>query len=83
MAEREILEVDVLFVGGGPAGLAGAYHLAGLVKAENEARKGRGQPALEPSVLLIDKASEVGFHAISGAVLDPRALREIWPDLDA
>ena len=83
MAERETLEVDVLFVGGGPAGLAGAYHLAGLVKSENERRAKGGQPALAPSILLIDKAAEVGFHGISGAVLDPRALVELWPDFSA
>jgi electron-transferring-flavoprotein dehydrogenase len=82
MAERETLEVDVLFVGGGPAGLAGAYRLAGLVQAENARREKEGQPKLEPSVMVIDKASEIGFHALSGAVLDPRALRELWPDFE-
>jgi len=82
MAERETLEVDVLFVGGGPACLAGAYHLAGLVKAENERRAKEGAPKIEPSVLLIDKASEIGFHGISGAVLDPRALRELIPGFE-
>jgi electron-transferring-flavoprotein dehydrogenase len=83
MAERETLEVDVLFVGGGPAGLAGAWHLSGLVAAENERRAKEGAPRLEPSILLVDKASEIGFHALSGAVLDPRALRELWPDFEA
>jgi electron-transferring-flavoprotein dehydrogenase len=80
MAERETLEADVLFVGGGPACLAGAFHLAGLVQAENGRRAKEGQPKLEPSVMLIEKASEIGFHALSGAVLDPRALLELWPD---
>jgi electron-transferring-flavoprotein dehydrogenase len=82
MADRETLEVDVLFVGGGPASLAGAYHLAGLVAAENERRAKEGAPKIEPSILLIEKASEIGFHALSGAVLDPRALRELWPDFE-
>jgi electron-transferring-flavoprotein dehydrogenase len=82
MAERETLEVDVLFVGGGPAGLAGAFHLAGLLAAENGRRAQEGAPRLEPSVMLIDKAAEIGFHALSGAVLDPRALRELWPDFE-
>ncbi|NUN53067.1 MAG: electron transfer flavoprotein-ubiquinone oxidoreductase [Planctomycetaceae bacterium] len=83
MAERETLEVDVLFVGGGPACLAGAYHLAGLLAKENERLAAEGRPALQPSILLIDKAAEIGFHALSGAVLDPRALKELWPDFAA
>jgi len=82
MAERETLEVDILFVEGGPACLAGAYHLAGLLATENGRRAAAGEPKLEPSVLLIDKAAEIGFHALSGAVLDPRALRELWPDFE-
>jgi electron-transferring-flavoprotein dehydrogenase len=82
MAERETLEVDVLFVGGGPAGLAGAYRLAGLVQAENARREKEGEAKREFSILLVDKASEIGFHALSGAVLDPRALRELWPDFE-
>ncbi len=82
MADRETLEADVLFVGGGPACLAGAYHLAGLVRAENERLAKEGKPPIQPSILLIEKASEIGFHALSGAVLDPRALRELWPDFE-
>ncbi len=82
MADRETLEVDVLFVGGGPACLAGAWHLAGLVQAENGRRAKEGLPKLDPSVMLIEKASEIGFHALSGAVLDPRALRELWPEFE-
>ncbi|MHC4820795.1 MAG: NAD(P)/FAD-dependent oxidoreductase, partial [Planctomycetota bacterium] len=80
--EREVLEVDVLFVGGGPASLAGAMHLSRLLKQENEQRAAAGQEELELECLLIDKASEIGFHAISGAVVDPRALKELWPDFE-
>ncbi len=82
MPDRETLEVDVLFVGAGPANLAGAYHLAGLVKQENQRRTAAGDAALEPSIVVLEKASEIGFHGLSGAVLDPRALRELWPDFE-
>jgi electron-transferring-flavoprotein dehydrogenase len=78
--EREILEVDVLFVGGGPACLAGAYRLAKLVRGHNEAASSRAEKPLELSIALIEKGPEIGSHAFSGAVLDPVALRELIPD---
>ena len=73
---REILEVDVLFVGAGPANLAGAYHLARLVAAHNETAEAK----LEPMIAIIEKSSEVGDHILSGAVLDPRAAAELFDD---
>ena len=79
---RESLEVDVLFVGGGPTGLAGAIRLAQLLRAHNERASRDGKRALELSIALIDKGREIGSHAISGAVLDPRALRELLPDFE-
>ena len=69
MPERDQLEVDVLFVGAGPASLAGAIRLGQLAQ-----EAGR---ALE--ILVIEKAAEVGNHGISGAVMDPRALDELLP----
>ncbi|MFQ5512746.1 MAG: 4Fe-4S dicluster domain-containing protein [Candidatus Krumholzibacteriia bacterium] len=79
--ERETLDVDVLFVGGGPACLAGAYHLARLIEAHNEeADRGGAGEKLEPMIVLIDKASEIGAHAFSGAVINPVALKELIPD---
>jgi len=78
---RETLEVDVLFVGGGPAGLAGALKLSQLVAAHNErAATGGGTPLGDVSIAVLEKASEIGAHGISGCVLDPRALRELLPD---
>ena len=78
--ERETLETDVLIVGGGPAGLAAAIRLKDLLA---ERAKRPGAKALEPSIMLIEKAAEFGAHSISGAVLDPKALRELFPDLDS
>jgi len=78
--EREVLDVDVLFVGAGPASLAGAYHLARLIQAHNETAGGRREPALSVSMALIEKGAEIGSHAFSGAVLDPVALQELVPD---
>ncbi len=75
---RETLEIDVLFVGAGPASLAGAYHLAQLLRAHNE-QTSAGNGRLEPSIAVLEKGKEIGSHALSGAVLDPRALRELFP----
>jgi electron-transferring-flavoprotein dehydrogenase len=74
--ERETLDIDVLFVGAGPASLAGAYHLATLVAKHNA---GGGKP-VEASIAVLEKGKEVGSHALSGAVVDPRALAELFPD---
>jgi electron-transferring-flavoprotein dehydrogenase len=77
MVQRESLDIDVLFVGAGPASLSGAYHLAQLVKNHNE----QGiSPSLAPSIAIIEKGKEVGAHSLSGAVLDPKALKELVPD---
>jgi electron-transferring-flavoprotein dehydrogenase len=67
----ETLEVDVLIVGGGPAGLAAALRLSQLQQAD-------GGEAL--TVAVLEKAREAGAHLLSGAVLDPSALGELVPD---
>ncbi len=76
-AARETLDIDVLFVGAGPASLAGAIHLARLLKKHNTEHP---DESLELSVAVLEKGSELGAHAISGAVLDPKALRELLPE---
>jgi electron-transferring-flavoprotein dehydrogenase len=67
----EAVPMDVVFVGGGPAGLAGAIALAKLAKAAGR--------SLEIAVL--EKAESLGEHCLSGAVVNPRAFRELFPDL--
>jgi electron-transferring-flavoprotein dehydrogenase len=79
--EHEVMEVDVLFVGAGAASLSGALHLQNLINAHNERVAGGGEgEALEPMIAIIEKGREVGAHSLSGAVLDPVALRELVPD---
>ncbi len=79
--ERESMEVDVLYVGAGPANLASAYHLMKQVEAYNEKAEAEGTEPMEPPVvLIIEKAAGVGDHQLSGAVINPIAIRELMPD---
>lgn len=81
--EREEMPCDVLFVGAGPANLAGAIHLMKLIEGHNEAVEAgtkQGEVLDEPMIMIVEKGSEVGAHQLSGAVMDPRALSELIPD---
>ena len=81
MSERESMEVDVLYVGAGPANLASAYHLMKQVELHNNEAEANGvEPVEPPVVLIIEKAAEVGDHQLSGAVINMKAFGELMPD---
>ena len=71
MPDRETLDLDILVVGGGPAGMAAALRLSQL-------RASHGGAPL--AVAVLEKSREAGAHVLSGAVLDPSALRDLVPD---
>jgi electron-transferring-flavoprotein dehydrogenase len=75
--DAEAIEMDVLFVGAGPAGLSGAIELARLAQRDREAGGGLG----ELNIGVLEKAESLGEHNLSGAVVNPRAFRELFPDL--
>ena len=76
--DPEAVPMDVVFVGGGPAGLAGAIELARLVRDDHESDGGLG----EVEIGVLEKASQLGEHALSGAVVNPIALHELFPALE-
>jgi electron-transferring-flavoprotein dehydrogenase len=78
--ERESMEVDILYVGAGPATLASALHLMQRIEAHNEAA---GSEAIEPpTILVLEKGASVGEHVLSGGVMNPKAIRELVPDFE-
>ncbi len=76
--DAESVDMDVVFVGGGPAGLAGAIELARLVQKEQEAGGSLG----DVNIAVLEKAGSLGEHCLSGAVINPISLRALFPELD-
>jgi electron-transferring-flavoprotein dehydrogenase len=78
--QREQLEADVLIIGAGPGGLSCALHLANLIEKHNDAKK---SPSLSAeNIYVLEKGREIGAHQLSGAIMDPRGLRELVPDFE-
>lgn len=75
--DPEAIEMDVVIVGAGPAGLATAIKLARLARRDAEA----GGPLGELQIAVLEKAAALGEHNLSGAVVNPRAFRELFPEL--
>lgn len=75
--QREEMEVDLVIVGGGSAGLATAIRFQQKVEAYN---LNNPSDTIEPMVVVLEKAAEIGAHSLSGAVINPVALSELIPD---
>jgi electron-transferring-flavoprotein dehydrogenase len=70
--EREQLPMDVVFVGAGPANLAAAYHLKQLIKESSK--------FADLEIAIVEKGAVVGAHILSGAVMDPKGIKELMPN---
>ena len=78
--ERPQMEADVVIVGGGPAGMACALRLSQLIDAHNAAHS--DSPLSKENIYVLEKSREAGQHCLSGALLDPRSMRELMPGFE-
>src|SRR5512142_2823708 len=78
--DHPVMEADVTIVGGGPAGMACALRLSQLIDAHNEEHP--DAQISKENIYLLEKAREVGQHCLSGALLDPRSMRELLPGFE-
>jgi electron-transferring-flavoprotein dehydrogenase len=84
--ERPQMEADVVIIGGGPAGMACALRLSQLIDAHNDKLALKGStaaPLSKENIYVLEKAREAGQHCLSGALLDPRSMRELLPGFEA
>src|SRR6195256_6471929 len=79
--ERPEMPADVVIVGGGPAGMACALRLSQLIDA-HKARHPEAQLSKE-NIYVLEKAREAGQHCLSGALVDPRSMKELLPGFES
>jgi electron-transferring-flavoprotein dehydrogenase len=84
--DRPQMEADVVIIGGGPAGMACALRLTQLIDAYNDQLAGNGStvaPLSKENIYVLEKAREAGQHCLSGALMDPRSMRELLPGFES